>query len=581
MKERQSKTSVIGKRVKKAQSKAKSAGFFYLVGTIALLITVVLFPIYSINGVPFTITNFYQPLTTIIGGKFNYAELVASISYVIMLLVLLANALKSLAKFGEAAKRNDRNPKRYNKNARAMDKMGKAFSSSFAAVIILNLQTYLLQPLNTITFTMMNVYIILAIGLFVHFIAGLIGSKVSRFYVQESGAVEEEKRSCGLFVYFFRNLVQIIVVGVIAYFAVRSNLLYNVYDLVRAVLRREINIDALLIVGLQGLQLLWLMILIKHATSETEFNLLGIDGKGMRNFRVFSIISALTSGGLLGVLFMQYGVWYLDFIIMLAAAFIGFLIDCIFKSRPKEEKEMVEEPTEQPQQAVQSVATLPNGQNIYLQLPPQVSAQPQTVLQPIYVPVYYPPYPPTQQPYQQPAYAYPPYQQPVQNVENTALCRPAPSPAPEHLKPTPAPGTQAPLSKKEVREKRIELKARKEELKRERKQNKRTEKIAKRNEKTEKATTKLAEGLAANPVIAPIPVVVNSTLPTVEESVKPREEKANTNAYTLNPKSSFTVRCPQCGKVLTVKDRTPYHRCPNCSKVFTLRKFETYTKKEQ
>lgn len=66
---------------------------------------------------------------------------------------------------------------------------------------------------------------------------------------------------------------------------------------------------------------------------------------------------------------------------------------------------------------------------------------------------------------------------------------------------------------------------------------------------------------------APSPAVVE------EENDEPKEIE------TLDPTKTYDVRCPRCGKELTVRDATPYHRCPVCDKVFKLRKFEAYVKK--
>ena len=48
----------------------------------------------------------------------------------------------------------------------------------------------------------------------------------------------------------------------------------------------------------------------------------------------------------------------------------------------------------------------------------------------------------------------------------------------------------------------------------------------------------------------------------------------------LDPNKEWKVRCPRCGKILKVRETSPYHRCPSCDKVFTLRKFQTYVRKD-
>ena len=66
-------------------------------------------------------------------------------------------------------------------------------------------------------------------------------------------------------------------------------------------------------------------------------------------------------------------------------------------------------------------------------------------------------------------------------------------------------------------------------------------------------------------------------MPVIPEPPQIVMDLADPDAITeLNPDKDFKVRCPQCGKELSVKDKSPYHRCPSCGKVFTLQKFRTY-----
>ena len=105
------------------------------------------------------------------------------------------------------------------------------------------------------------------------------------------------------------------------------------------------------------------------------------------------------------------------------------------------------------------------------------------------------------------------------------------------------------------------------------------------------------------PTCAPTPVEVKITptpAPTIAptkapERIKPEpspKEKAKEEALDkenaeavevhtpLDPNKEWKVRCPRCGKILNVRETSPYHRCPSCDKVFGLRKFQTYVKKD-
>lgn len=625
MKEYMSKRkNSIDKRVRKIHRKAKAVGLLYLLGTVLLLATTMIFPVLKVGGVALGVTTFYQPLTKLLSGG-DLAAMIASAMYALLLLVLLVNFIKSLGKLGWLTKRSYRYKNGYNRNMRAMSDMGKAFSSSFAAFVILHLQAYVLQAPSAVQFVAINAYITLGVGLFIHFVAGIPSGKVSRFYVGETGMVEEEKRTCGMFAYFFRNLIQIVATAAIVYGLAVNNQMYTVFDVVGGLMKGSFVLDSMIVLGLQLLTLIFLMVLIKHATAATEFNLFGIEGRGMLNFRVFSFFTFVTGAALTAWVFVATGAFNLGYAIVAGASFVAFLIDCIVKSRPKEADDALVEPTQAPMQNGAFPAPMQGKQNIYLQLPAQQMPMQQGVQQPVYVPVYYPyPQPQIQQvhtpvPMPMPVY----YPHPTQQcaamqapADNAAMsfARPEPAPAPDYLKPTPSPEVAKEegldvKSKKELHQERKELSARKAELKREKEQSKRAAKMAKKNRKADAKTAKMAAEVAARrealnaaalgataataatlgvnamqetPMQAPVETVVETPVQTVETPVEQKHFDGEVNELpaTLNPKKDWRVRCPQCGKELNVKDTTPYHRCPACHKVFTLRKFETYTKKE-
>jgi predicted RNA-binding Zn-ribbon protein involved in translation (DUF1610 family) len=191
--------------------------------------------------------------------------------------------------------------------------------------------------------------------------------------------------------------------------------------------------------------------------------------------------------------------------------------------------------------------------------------------------------------------------------EVTGVCaRPAPSPAPAHLKPTPSPAVQAAEGKKDVRAKRRDIKERDAILKREKAAAKKNKKIAKRNAKKEKRLTKQEESFVKKTAVtavefpkelapetqvetpvmgltASFPAIVNAPIvqsapETVVAPPAPVEDEVK-EITSIDPKKEWKVRCPRCGRELMVSERTPYHRCPNCDKVFQIRKFETFVKK--
>ena len=595
--------SALRKRVKKVHSKAKFVGMLYLLGTLAMAAFACL-PTLTIGGTELWVLNFWQPFKGILKPERDILAIIVAVLYAFVLLTGVINLLKSQGKLSWLTKRTSKRANTYNRNMRAMDDMGKIFSGSFAAIINFHLLIYILQPADTQIKLTLYSYAMLAVGLVIHFLAGVIGGKVSLFNISgPNGNVEEEKRTCGTFVYFFRNLIQVAATGAIVYFFVPVCTLNQTV----ATLLAKGNpfsgdiMKTVLPVALQALLVLWILVLVKHSTASTEFNRYGIEGAGMKNYRVFSFLTVLTAGGAFALEYLATKAFAgvaLKYLIIAGVAFVAFLVDCIFKSKTKDGEE--EEQPEAPQFAPYPM-NAPAGQTV-VYAPAQNSAP---AYQPIYIPVYYP-YPM----HNGGMPAYPatmgePAPAPVSPYANSAVsARPAPSPAPSYLKPTPSPATQAAEGKNEVRKTRREIKDRDAMLKREKAAAKQNKKIAKKNAKKDKRLTKQEESfvkktavtavemppqaevpapapvtdiaalgvVAGMPAVAPAPVMPAPVVETpVEDEIK--------EITSIDPKKEWKVRCPRCGKELMVSERTPYHRCPSCDKVFQIRKFETYTKK--
>ena len=588
--------AALRKRVRKAHSKAKFAGFLYLLGALACMVLACL-PMLKIDGTDLWVVNFWKPFLGIFGANRDLLAIATSALYAIILLTCLINLLSSLGKLRWLTRNGTRYVNAYNKNMRAMDDMGKLFSGSFAAILNFYLLIYILQPSAAQKEISTYAYILLGAGLFIHFLAGLVSGKVSFFNVgSEKGNVVEEKREYGLFVYFFRNLVQVAATAAIIYFFLP---VCTLGDTLQSVLNKQNPFsDGLLKtavpVALQALTLLWVFVLVKHATATTEFNRFGIEGTGMKNYRVFSFFTFLTAGGAFALEYLntKLDAAAKDYLIIAGVAFVAFLVDCIFKSRVKEQEEEEQAPVTSP---VAAPTLMPAT------YPQQNNAQ-----QPSYVPVYYP-YPvyqqvPVYQPVGQPVYQpvpvcpYPPVQQPTE-----VMRKPQPCPAPEYLKPSPSPAAQATEGKNEAREKRREIKDRDDELKRAKAEAKKGKKISKKNAKAEKKLSKkenkLAQqaapltqkvGIASAAMVgaavgaaAETPVETPTTViqPPVVEPRKEYGEEWMEIHTPLDPNKKWRVRCPRCGKELMVRETSPYHRCPACDKVFSLRKFEAYVRK--
>lgn len=504
------------KRVRKVHSKARLAGTLYLLGALALAVLAFL-PALNIGGEELWALTFYLPVQDALGGTLDWIGLITAALYLWILLVAVINFFKCFSKLGWLTRRSSRYVNGYNRNMRAMDDMGKRFSGSFAAIVNLSLLIYVLQPSVSNVSITNYAYITLGAGLAIHFLAGLIAGKVSWFDVYGNGGnVEEVKRECGIFVYFFRNLAQLAAVaGIFYFFLPQCTLGATIESWLGGVNPLEGDLVTTLVpVALQALIVLCSFVLVKHATAATEFNRLGMEGKGMKNYRVFSFFVFLLAGGAFAIdyfLVKPDPIVY-DFAYVAAIAFGVFLVDCIFKTRAKREAEEEYDPIDEMEkkQAAQPMPVYANqgmpmqaGQPtlVYQQMP---TNQPVYQQQPVYIPVYYP------YPVQQPAPAPAPVEVKITPTPAPApVIAPAPAKAPEHIKPEPSPA-----------------------------------------EKTkQEALDKENAG----------PVEVN----------KP-----------LDPNKEWKVRCPRCGKILNVRETSPYHRCPSCDKVFSLRKFQTYVRKD-
>ena len=513
MKRIQSKALLLKKRVRTVQGRAKTAGMLYLLGIVLMAVAGAVLTLVTntvVSGTKFTqmpVLNAYQAIVDLFkGGIVNVIKdsvlltiTVSLVLYVIMLLALIINVFRALAKLGWLFKTKASYTYGFNRNMYAMDDLGKIFSGSFASLILTNLWMVLFVTMdNKIT---LFGYVVLGVGLFFHILCGLIEGKVTLFTTGEK--IDEVDREQGLFVYFFRNLIQVAVVGVIVIFFLKVSVFCGVFVTMMDALLVSKNMGwfannlwYVIRFAVELFAWIWIMIMIKHATASTEYNREGKYGKGMKNFTVFSMFTFVFATALLVLRLLGIGLlsgetkgFNVPLLITAIAALVGFISDLIFKSR---KKKVDPETTANPEPVVeQPVAPMPMMPQM-AQMPQMPVAGANTPYQPIYVPVYYP---------------YPFYGMPMQSAEDMPYY--GPTPAPAHLLPSPSPATAAEEAK---------------------------------------------------------------TLEEVNDSVEVDKP--------LDPNKVWMVRCPQCGKLLRVREVSPYHRCPACDKVFKLKKYETYVLKD-
>lgn len=360
------------KRIKSAHRKSRFVGTIYLLANIALVVLACLPLLSSAEGSLSVITlesgfalgTFYQPIVDVINGTETLSggfliEFIPAVVYILMLVILLVNMIRSFSQLKMLYTRKASRTLGYNRNMFAMDELGKLFASSFATVVILNFENAMLFTGGEVT---LYGWIGLAFCLFVHFFCGVIGGKVSLFEVlnaDENAArsyhldcgqffngvvkisdvagpakVKELKRIPAMGVYFFRNLFQIVATGAMIWAFAKVNILnYALEDLLGVGWPENLG-TSIVPMALEVGLLLCLFILIKHATAQTEFNRLGMDGRGMRNFKVFSLFYFFIAVGFTVFLFLNDPqLNYMATLPMVGVSLVAFWLDVIIHSR--------------------------------------------------------------------------------------------------------------------------------------------------------------------------------------------------------------------------------------------------------
>ncbi len=345
MKAYETLTDATRRRIRKAHSKIKFIGFLYLLGILALAALAFL-PAVKVNGMELSITTFYTPITDVFSGNLDILNLLVAFFYTCIILTVVINVFKAFGRLGRLFKKTARYV-RLNRNLDAMEDLAVIFSGSFGAIVNFTFLICVIASFETIlTFG----YVTLGVGLLFHFLCGCYGGTISTFTSRAS--IEENKRTCGLFVYFVRNFLQVLALVLICVFFMEINVL-NVYlalllDGDIAALTNDIFVLA--VFALQFLTVIWLLVMIKHATAATEYNVWGSEGPGMLNFRVFSFFSFITMlgvGVISLVLLKDTLAIYENSFYIAAICFIMFILDCVLRSIPHEEEEEVEEPVSQ------------------------------------------------------------------------------------------------------------------------------------------------------------------------------------------------------------------------------------------
>ncbi len=340
----------IRNRISKAQSKAKLVGVLYLLGTLAMFFAGAC--VCALDGAFLStkdglkpILQFADEVKTILKGGKVASEGVSAINkiilvlYLITLLALLINVIRAFGKLNWLFKRRASYANGFNRNMYAMDDLSKRFSGSFHALIVYNLFAYVLAE-GQVSITTYG-FGILAIGFAIHIFCGLMEGKTPLF---TTGAkVEEEPREFGLFTFFLRNVLQIVAVIAVLYFFLPSSIFCKTLQLIieKTLVAGDTawlaeNVVTLLPFFIESLTWIFIIVLIKHATSATEFNRDCLDADGIKNFTIFSFLVAVCLSGI--YLLPRFGIGEViaqanGVLISACIALVAFLLDCIVRPR--------------------------------------------------------------------------------------------------------------------------------------------------------------------------------------------------------------------------------------------------------
>ncbi len=330
-------------RIRAIQNRAKWAGTLYVLALLAIFVLACLQPI-TFDGGAIGVLEFWKPFALLTEGDFvtalldNAISITVALLYSIMLLVLLISFISALCSMGWLYKKKASKLYGFNRNMYAMDDIEKCYSASLKTVIcVFVMITGLSVPVQV---NLVLVGAILGVGVFFHFLCGLLAGHASLFTVD--GEITEEKRKVGTFSVFVRNLLQIAATVGFVYFFLQSSGTIAVFIkiLVGGGFEELLNAPVELAwVVVRLLLFVFTLIMIGYAFGTTEFAPEGKNAGGRGTFlwtSLFACIVALSAA-------IFYAVYYeiaLDKALMFMAgiALVAFVLEVLLKNFPKETK---------------------------------------------------------------------------------------------------------------------------------------------------------------------------------------------------------------------------------------------------
>jgi len=291
-------------QIVKTRNRAKWVGAVYFAASFFVLIAAC-FPMMQSDFVKVGLAAVWREFTLSsfksMSRAVNVIPFLLALLYIGMLVLLLVLLVRAACGVGELLKNKASKKYGFNLNLNAMQKMGQLFSDMFYLVLGVYFIIFVLSgnAKPTVFF-----YVFLGVCLPVHFVCGLKGGKVSYFQVDDEGKMVERPRTIGRIVPFCRNLVQVVGVFIMACYFLRTS---RIHECIEATLKKDVWVNHFLknVVSFASLLLQFLtgaslLVLMKHATGTSEFDMHGTQASGMKNYRVFAFFVFLASGATFG-----------------------------------------------------------------------------------------------------------------------------------------------------------------------------------------------------------------------------------------------------------------------------------------
>ncbi len=345
------------RRVRKSRARARFVGMILLFAIIGLTVAVALLPMLTGGEVRLTAISFWKVFKK---GNAQSGEgltkLVAAGLYGLLLFVAFVHFVWAFIKLKKLFKNKSKKKDGFNHAAYAMQGLGRLFSRSFSLSVSVYFSICLLYPDAKPTNALL---LLLGAGVLVHLFTGVVGGKVSYFRFEEE-TLTERKREVGRAIPFFRNVLQLAGVFAMLYFLLQANAKTPFFhhwisrDFVEIFTG---NVKRTIVTCAQLATLLCVFVLLTHATGIAEYGIDGARGKGMKIYRVFSLLTFFAVGIAIGGKLLQKQGW--DFFLLTVAgiAFVSFLIEMILRKLPRVPKE--EEAQAQAEKEAQEIASAP------------------------------------------------------------------------------------------------------------------------------------------------------------------------------------------------------------------------------